>query len=257
MRTTNEFGEGSSPALHGDALVVQWDHEGDDFIVALDKRSGKELWRQARDEPTSWATPVIVEVGGHAQVIASATNAIRAYDLRDGKELWSCTGMTRNVVPTPIVADGVAYIMSGFRGAASRAIRLADAQGALNDSKAVLWSYDHDTPYVPSPVLYGDRLYFLQNNKGTLTCLNAKTGEKVYGPQRLEDVRMVYASLVGAGGNIYVVSREGTTVVFADGPEFEVKAINQLDDEFNASPAIVGNELYLRGAKHLYCIAKE
>lgn len=257
MRTRNEFGEGASPALSGDTVVVQWDHEGDDFLVAFDARTGQERWRTPRDEPTTWATPLIVEVGGKRQVICNGTGAIRSYDLETGTEIWSCGGMTQNPIPTPLHGDGVAYIMSGFRGAAARAIRLADARGRVDDSPAVIWSYDKNTPYVPSPLLYGDRLYFLENNRGLLTCLQARTGEKLYGPERLPDVRNVYASIVGAGGHVYIASRDGATVVLKDGPTFEVVATNTLDDEFNASPVVVGEELFLRGRQHLYCIAEK
>lgn len=254
MRTRNEFGEGSSPALFGDTLVVVWDHEGDDFIVALNKKTGEERWRFARDEPTTWATPLIVEVGGKPQVIVNAHNEARGYDLANGAVLWRTSGMTQNVVPSPVHHDGIVYLLSGFRGAAAQAIRLAEAKGDLKDSKAILWSYDKGTPYVPSPLLYKDCLYFLEGNKGVLTCLDARTGAVHYGPERLEGVQGVYASIVGAGGHVYIVSRDGKTLVLKAGPKFEVIATNTLDEGFEASPAIAGDEIFLRGRDHLYCI---
>jgi outer membrane protein assembly factor BamB len=258
LRTRNNFGEGASPALYGDTLVVNWDHEGDDFIVALNKKTGKEIWRKPRDEPTTWSTPLIVEVGGKPQVIIPATNHIRAYDLETGETVWECGGLTENVIPSGVAGDGMAYLISGYRGNALRAVRLLEARGDLSDSKsAVAWTYDKNTPYVPSPLLVGGLLYFFDNNRPILTCLNAKTGESHYGPQRMEGLRGVYASPVAAGGRVYIAGRDGETVVLKQGPTYEVLATNNLDDGFDASPAIVGKELFLRGREHLYCIAAQ
>jgi outer membrane protein assembly factor BamB len=252
------FGEGSSPALYADRIIVNWDHEGESFIVALDKSSGKELWRTGRDETTSWTTPLVVEFNGSAQVVTSASGKIRSYDLADGKLLWESTGMTANAIPSPVQADGVVYLTSGFRGNALLAVQLAAAKGDLSgNTEAVLWKYDRDTPYVPSPLLYGNQLYILKSNNGILTAFRAKSGEKLYGPERLEAVPNVYASPLGAGGRIYIAGREGGTAVLAAGPEFKVLASNQLDDGFDASPVAVDKELYLRGRKFLYRISKD
>lgn len=255
MRTRSGFGEGSSPVLAGDAIVVNWDNEDGSFIVALDKKSGAERWRKARDENTSWSTPIVVDVAGKKQIVVAAAKRIRAYDSSAGDVIWECGGMTPNVIPTPVAGHGLIYAISGFRGAALLAINPADARGDISDSKAIAWKYDKDTPYVPSPVLSDDRLYFLQVNTSTITCLNARTGEKHFGPERLESVKNVYSSLVAAGGHVYVVGRNGHTAVLKDAPKFEVVADNALDDVFNASPAIAGDELFLRGEKFLYCIA--
>jgi outer membrane protein assembly factor BamB len=256
MRTRNEFGEGSSPARHGDVLAVNWDHEGDDFIVALDARTGKELWRQPRDEPTSWSTPLVVELRDDAQVITAGSNRIRAYDLMSGKLVWECGGLTLNVIPSPVFADGLVYLMSGFRGHALKAIRVAEARGDVTDSPAIVWTYDKDTPYVPSPLLYDGRLYFLNTNRAILSCLDARDGKPLFGPQRLEGITGVYASPVGAGGHVYVVGRDGKTAVLKAGSEFAPVRVNELDDGFEASPAIAGDEILLRGREHLYCIAR-
>ncbi len=255
MTTRHAFGEGSSPALHGETIVVNWDHEGDSFIVALDKRTGGPRWKAARDEVTSWSTPIVVDPGDGPQVIVAATDRTRGYELGTGKVIWEAGGMTVNVVPTPLHAHGLVYVTSGFRGNALQAIRLAAARGDVTGSEAIVWSHDRHTPYVPSPVVYGDKLYFLKTNTGILSCLNALTGEVHYTEQRLPGIDGVYASLVGAGGRIYVAGRNGTTVVVRHAEQFEVLAENVLDDAWNASPAIVGGELYLRGRKHLYCIA--
>ncbi|MGH7492054.1 MAG: PQQ-binding-like beta-propeller repeat protein [bacterium] len=256
MTTRLGFGEGSSPALHGNILVVNWDHEGQDFIIALDKRTGKELWKVDREEPTSWSTPLVVMHAGNPQVIVNATNRIRSYNLADGKLIWECGGMTGNAIPSPVTADGVVYVTSGFRGSALLAIKLDGAKGDISDSPAVVWKYDQDTPYVPSPLLYDGKLYFLKVNTGILTCFNARTGEPFYSRQRLDAVPNVYASPVGAADRVYLVGREGTTLVIKNGASFEVLATNKLDDGIDASPALVDNELYLRGRKFLYCIAE-
>jgi outer membrane protein assembly factor BamB len=249
------FGEAASPALHGDRLVVNWDHEGQSFIVALDKRTGQELWRTPRDEKTSWATPLVVDVGGRAQVITSATGRVRSYDLATGELLWHATGMTANAIPTPVHADGLVFLTSGFRGNALLAVRLAEAKGDITNSPAIIWRYDRDTPYVPSPLLSGDQLYFLKSNSGVLSSFEAKTGKKLYGEQRLEGVPNVYASPLGVAGRIYVAGRDGGVAVVQQGPAFKQLAANQLDDGFDASPVAVDNELYLRGRKYLYRIS--
>jgi outer membrane protein assembly factor BamB len=256
MKVKLAFGEGSSPALDGDRLFVQWDHEGDSFVVALDRKTGKELWRQKRDERTSWATPLVVEHGGRTQVVTSATNRVRSYDAATGDLLWETPGMTQNAIPTPVHADGLVILTSGFRGNALLAVKLAEARGDLAASPAVAWKLDRDTPYVPSPLLYGNELYFLKGNNGLLSCFNAKTGERLYGPERLEGVPNVYASLLGADGRVYVTGREGATAVLQRGPTFKVLATNTLDDGFDASPVAVDSELYLRGQKFLYRISE-
>ena len=256
MSTRNGFGEGSSPALHGDTLVVNWDHEGDSFIVALDATTGKERWRRARpDEITSWATPLIVEHDGRLQVVVAATGFSRGYDLATGEEIWRAAGMTTNVIPSPVTADGVVYLMSGFRGNMLQAVSLAKAKGDVTGGEAILWTHDRHTPYVPSPVLYGDKLYFLKHFSNILSCLDARSGKVLFTEQRLEGITNVYASPVAAAGRIYIVDRDGDTVVLAHGDELKVLAHNRLEDGFEASPAIVGDEIYLRGRKHLYAIA--
>ncbi len=251
------FGEGSSPVLYDDKIVINWDHEGQSFIIALDKKTGNELWKVARDENTSWATPLIVESNGQTQVITSATTQVRSYDLVTGDLLWESSGMTRNVIPTPVTANGIVYVMSGFRGNALQAINLSEAMGKIAGTKALVWTLDRDTPYTPSPLLYDDILYFLKSNDGNLSCFNATTGEEYFSRQRLKGVGGVYASPVGAAGRIYISSLNGTSQVIKHGTQYEVLAINSLEDSFSASPVVVANELYLRGTRYLYCIAEK
>lgn len=257
MRTRNGFGEGSSPALYGDKAVVNWDHEDQSFIVALNKKTGEILWKKDRDEPTSWSTPIISEIDGKAQVIVNATNRVRGYDLETGDVIWEFGGMTLNTIPTPIISDNILYVASGFRGNAAMAVNLKGAKGDLTGSANILWQYDRDTPYVPSPLLYDNLLYMFKSNKGILSCLDAKTGKPHFGPVRLEGIDGVYASPVGAANHVYIVGRGGSSLVLKKGASMEVAAANRLDDRFDASPVIVGNELYLRGHKSLYCIAAD
>ena len=254
-RMRNEFGEGSTPALYKDKVFVVWDHQGESFIAALDRKSGKELWRQNRQEIDSWATPLVVEHGGKAQVITGAQNRVRAYDAASGEMIWEAAGLTPNPIPSPVAADGMVYLMSGFRGNNLKAVRLAEAKGDITGSPALVWSLDRDTPYVPSPLLYDNVLYFLKGNTGVLSAFDAKTGKPHYQVQRIDGVPNVFSSPVGADGKIFVVGQDGATAVLKAGPTYEVIATNKLDDKFDASPALAGNELYLRGYRYLYCVA--
>ncbi len=254
MQIRGGFGEGATPVLHGDTLVVVWDHQGDSFIAALDKNTGSELWRRPRDEPESWSTPLVVEFDGRAQVITAGENRTYSYDLATGDLVWEGPGLTVNPIPSPVEADGIVYLISGYRGAALRAVRLADAQGDIGDSPAILWEYNQDTPYVPSPLLYDGILYFLKSNSPILTAFDVVNGQAFYGPQRLTGVQEIYSSPVGAAGRVYLLGRDGTALVIENGRRFNVLATNSLDDGFEASPAIVGNELYLRGRRFLYRI---
>ena len=255
MRTRLGFGEGSSPALYGDRVFVIWDHEDESFMIALDKTTGREIWRRDRDEMTAWTTPLVVEHGGRVQVVTSATNRVRSYDADTGEPIWQATGMTLNAIPSPVYSDGVVYLTSGFRGSKLLAVRLDGAEGDVTGTKQVIWSVDRDTPYVPSPLLHDGVIYFTKSNSGILSAYDAATGEALYANQRLGAVRNVYASPVGVGDRVYFSSRDGEFLVAQAGPTFEVLAESELDDRFDASPAIVGDVIYLRGRRNLYCIA--
>jgi outer membrane protein assembly factor BamB len=137
-----------------------------------------------------------------------------------------------------------------------QAIDLAAAKGDISEAEAIAWRHERDTPYVPSPLLYGDRLYFLKKNNGILSVFDARSGQAHYGPARLDGITGIYASPVGAAGRVYIAGRNGTTLVIEDGDELKVLATNLLDDSFSASPAIAGDALYLRGLENLYCIAE-
>ena len=253
----NTFGEGSTPALHKDRLFYVWDHQKESFIIALDKRTGNELWRVKRDEIDTWATPLVVERGGVTQVIVPGMNRVRSYDAATGQIVWETAGLTMNPIPSPVYGDGMVFLTSGFRGNSLKAVRLDGAKGDITNTPAVAWTMDRDTPYVPSPLWYEGILYFLKTNNGLLTAVDAKTGKPHYQAQRIEGVPNVFASPVAAAGKIFVVGRDGATAVIKPGPTLQVVATNTLDDHFDASPALVGGEMYLRGVKSLYCVAEK
>jgi outer membrane protein assembly factor BamB len=253
MRTRRGWGEAVTPVVHGDTLIVNWDQEDDSFIVALDAATGATRWQVARDEATTWNTPLIVAHNDRTQVVVNATNRVRSYDLATGEVIWQCGGQTINPIPSPVAVDGVVYCMSGYRGAAAYAIPLS-AQGDITDSEQVLWSHHESTPYVPSPLVYGERIYFNRANNGIVTSLDRRDGTPIFGPQRLPGIENIYASPVAADGRIYFVGRDGTTVVLEHGDELKVLATNRLDDPIDASPVLVGRQIILRSVNHLYCI---
>jgi outer membrane protein assembly factor BamB len=249
------FGEATSPVLEGDMLLVNWDHEGDSFLYALDARTGKTRWQTPREPGTSWSTPLVVEYAGRKQVVVNSNKKACGYDLATGEVLWECGGQTRAIVPCPVTYDGTVFLMSGYPESALFAVPL-DSMGDISGTDKIAWSRTSDTPYCPSPVLVGGKLYFNKSNSAILTCLDAKTGSPIIEKQRLPDIRNVYASPVAAQGRIYFTDRDGTTLVLADAPEIEVLATNRLEDQTDASPALVGNEIILRSKTHLYCIGE-
>jgi outer membrane protein assembly factor BamB len=253
----NEFGEGSSPALYKDSLFTVWDHQGESFVIALDKATGAERWRAKRDEIDSWATPLVVEAGGRAQVVTGAMRRVRAYDAGTGAVVWETAGLTMNPIPSPVAADGLVILMSGFRGNSLKAIRYADARGDITGTPHVVWTLERDTPYVPSPLLYDGILYFLKSNNGLLSAFDAATGKPHYQAQRVEGIGGVFASPVGAAGRVYIVGQDGAAVVLKHGPTLEILKTNTLNDRFDASPALVDGEMYLRGYESLYCVAQK
>jgi outer membrane protein assembly factor BamB len=256
MRIKHGHGEGSSPALAGASVLVNWDHEAGSFLVALDKRTGKQRFKVQRDETTSWSSPLVVEHRGVTQVVVAATRRVRAYNLADGKLIWECGGLSDNVVASPVAGEGMVYVSSSYEKRAMLAIRLDAARGDITGTAAVVWMRDRDTPYVPSPLLDAGRLCFLKHYQGLITCVDARSGTTIFGPQRLPGLSNVYASPVAAAGRIYVVGLDGEAVVLRSGDSLEVLARNRLDDSFAASPALVGSEMFLRGERFLYAIAE-
>lgn len=257
MQIKHGHGESASPVLFGDTLVINWDHDGKSFVAAFEKRSGRQIWRVDRDEETSWATPIVFEHAGRPQLIVSGTNRVRGYELATGKVLWECGGLASNIVASPVAADGMVFAGSSYEKRSLLAIRLDGAQGDLTDGKQVAWSRFRGTPYVPSPLLYANSLYFLTHYQGILTRVDAKTGVDRPGALRLEGLGNVYASPVAAAHRIYITDLDGVTAVLSDDDTPRLLSVNQLDDTISASAAIAGRELFLRGQKHLYCLSQE
>lgn len=256
MQSLHGHGEGSSPALAGQTLVVNCDHEGESFVVALDTRTGEERWKVKRDEVTSWSTPIVIEHGGRWQAIVNGTRRMRGYDLETGKILWECGGLSSNVVASPVYSDGMVFAGSSYEKRALLAVRLDGSRGDVTDTKQVAWTRNRGAPYVPSPLLYDDALYYLGHYQGVLSRVNAKTGNDQPGAMRLPGLGDIYASPVGAAGRVYVTDREGTTLVLAHSDRMKVLAENRLDDRVNASASLAGRDLFLRGERFLYCLGE-
>jgi len=254
MITRNSFGEGSSPTLVDDKILVPWDHEGQSALYALDKLTGRTIWKTLRDEPTCWATPLVVKNGDQKQVIMNGENYARSYDLETGEELWRCAGQTQRPVATPVSDGKLVYVGSGFRGSFLGAFRLA-GKGDIEGTPNVVWSVNRDTPDIASPLLSNGRLYFYKGKSGLLTCLDAATGKPHYQAVRVDGITSTYASPIAADGHVYLTDRNGTTVVIEDSPKFKIVATNSVNETVDTTPAPVDNELFIRGEKHLFCIA--
>ena len=256
MQMRNEFGEGTAIVLHGDTLILNCDQETDSFIIALDKRNGKQLWRTRRDEISTWASPLVVEHAGRAQVVTNGTNKIRSYNLQSGKLIWECAGLGLNAIPAPVHHNGVVYSMTGFRDPKLLAIKLGK-EGDLTGTDAILWSETRGMSYTPSPVLHDGKFYALTDN-GMLSCFDTKAGTPYYHRVRLPKPYNFKASPVGANGKLYLASEEGDIVVVKMGEKLEVLATNTLTDQvFIASPVILDNEIFLRSQNTLFCVAEK
>lgn len=254
LQTKHAHGEGSSPALHDGVLIINCDHEGQSFVRAIDCSTGETLWQQHRAEVTSWASPVITERPDGAQVIVAGTDRIRAYDLQTGKIVWQCGGLSANVVATPVVAGDVLIAASSYEIRAMLAIDLSRARGEITGTDAVLWQTSQRTPYVPSMLVVEDSVYFLRHYQNILSRRIVATGEEPSGPFRLPGIRNVYASPVAAAGRIYITDLDGHTIVMTAAEQPKLLALNRLDDRFAATPALVQNQIVLRGHQFLYCL---
>jgi outer membrane protein assembly factor BamB len=253
MRMKMTFGEGTAPVLSGDRLILLFDHEGDSFIVTLDKATGKEIWRMNRNEKTNWSTPLVVEHGGRKQIVVSASEKVRSYDFETGKLIWECAGLGANTIPQPVRQEDLVFVMSGFRNPMLLAIKLGK-EGDLTGTDAIVWSQARGNSYTPSPVIYDNKFYALTDN-GMISCYNARTGEPYYHQLRLPKTYNFKASPVGANGKLYLASENEDVIVLRMGEKFEVLATNTMPDQvFIATPAISGGELFLRSKSRLYCI---
>ncbi len=257
------LGEGCSPVLWKDKLVILRDNRGQSTIQVLNAKNGETIWIKNRNTRNGWATPAVVEHEGEVQVITTASRPeagnrktpgkVISYDLENGDVIWECSGLTDNAIPCPIVEDGIAYCMTGYQGFSSLAVPIS---GKGDQSENILWRGNLGTPYVPSAILYDGLLYFTQSNQAILSCVDAKTGKILMERTRMPALSNVYASLVGAGNHIYVVGRYGKTAVLKRTGKFDLVTTNTLADRFDASPAMVGDQLFLRGHKFLYCIGE-
>lgn len=255
METLNHFGEGSSPTIAGDKIIVPWDNLGPSALYALDKKTGKTIWKQDRERFTCWATPLIVEYGGRKQVVMNGQSVARGYDLETGNELWHCAGQTRRPIASPVAANGTIYVGSGFQGAFIGAF-VPDGLGDLKGTDKVKWTITQDAPDVASPALSSSgRMYFHKGKSGQLSCVDAATGKPHYMAKRIPEVDSTYGSPVTAGGFVYLSGRSGKIVVIKDADDLEIVSTNDMQETLDATPAPVDNELFVRGEKHLFCIA--
>ncbi len=248
------MGTGTSPILHDNLVLMQCDEDNGEasFIVALDKKTGKEVWKTPRKVQVSWSTPILVRTAKRAELITSGTEAIVAYDPATGKELWRHKGVESNAIPSPVANNEVVFLSAGFPAKIVMAIRMG-ASGDLTDSANVAWKHSKGTAYVPSPILYGDYLY-LTTDRGILTCLNAKTGESVYEGGRVPIPATFTASPVAFDGKILLTSEDGDTFMVKAGPKHEILGSNSVGEPVYASPAIAEGRIFIRGEKNLYAI---
>jgi outer membrane protein assembly factor BamB len=250
------MGTGTSPVLHNNLVIIQADEESGDksFIAALDKKTGKEVWRVARKVEASWSTPVLVKTPKRTELVTSGNQNIIAYDPATGKELWRSKGLESNAIPTPVFTDEMVFVSSGYPTKITYAIKLG-AAGDLTNTPNVAWKYEKGTAYVPSTLLYGGHLY-LMTDKGILTCLDAKTGKVVYEGKRVPVPASFTASPVAVDGKILLTSEDGDTFVIKAGPEHAVLRTNPLGEPVYASPAIADGKVFIRGEQNLYAIGR-
>lgn len=257
MHTHHSHGEGSSPVVYKDWLILCWDHERESYLYAFDKRTGAQRWKTPRKEITSWATPLVVEVDGKPQILTSGTKRVRGNDLETGADIWEASGLAQNAVASPVATQGIGIFGNSYDFQAMLAVKLSGAKGDVTKADKVIWKLNRLTPYVPSPLLYGDTLYFLRHNQNVLSRLDPVTGKFRDDPIRVEGIRdFIFSSPVGAANRIYITARDGITTVLQHDRKNERLAVNKLNDSFSASAAIAGRELFLRGEKFLYCLAE-
>lgn len=253
--TSVSVGIGTSPLLYKNLVILQCDTEDGNgsFIVALDKKTGKEVWRQPRKVEISWATPLLVSAGGRDELVTLGNQVIMAYDPATGKELWRTAGLDSNAVPSAVSGHGLIYAPTGYPKKKVLAIR-PGGSGEIGQTH-IAWTYDRGTAYVASPILYGDYLY-LMSDKGILTCLDAKTGEVKYADGRVPVPASFIASLVAVDGAILEFGEDGDTFVIKAGPTHEVVRTNSLKEPIYATPAVAAGRIFIRGKKHLFAIGK-
>ncbi len=248
------LGPGTSPVLVGDLVIVQCDVEMGDgsFIAALDRKTGKEVWRTPRTNRRSWATPLIVQAAGRTELIASGAESVIAYDAKTGRELWRAEGVVSHPIPSAVAGQGLVVVTAGSQQKRALAIR-PGGSGDLANTEAIAWRYTKGTAYVPSPILY-DEFVYLMTDKGLLTCLDVKTGALQYEGGRVPVPATFTASPVAFGGLLLLTSEDGETFVVRAGPKHEVIRTNSIGEPVYASAALANKTIYIRGEKHLFAI---
>jgi len=246
-----QHGTGGSPVLYGDLLILSCDGNDVQFVVALDKLTGKVKWKKSREGYQAYTTPLIVKQATGDQVISPGAFRTIAYDPQNGKELWQVTyGEGFSNVPRPVYGDGLVFICTGFQQPSLIAVRL-DGKGDVTKSK-IAWKLDRGVPLTPSPLLVGNELYLVTDN-GIATCVDAKTGKELW---RVRLGGNHSASPIYADDRIYFLSEEGESVVLAPGTQLKHLATNQLDGRTLASMAVASGSIFIRSDTHLYRIGK-
>jgi outer membrane protein assembly factor BamB len=251
------LGVGSSPILYRDLLILQCDENtgSESFIVALDKRTGKQVWRSARDVQVSWSTPVLVEAPGAAgasgrtELVTNGTEWIVAYDPATGTELWRTPGVKSNAIHTPLVGEGLVIATAGYPERRVIAIR----PGARPEAERVAWTYDKGTAYVVSPILFKGVVYLL-NDRGVMTALAAQTGAVIYEGGRIPKPATFMGSPVAFGDHVLLTSEEGETFFIKAGRTHEVERTNSVDEPVYSTLALANGRIYIRGERHLFAI---
>jgi outer membrane protein assembly factor BamB len=255
---TMGMGTGTSPVLYENLVIVQCDQEFEGegaFTAAVDKKTGKQVWKSERKEAATWATPLLVRTPERTELVASGAYRIVSYDPATGRELWRTEGLMSNAIPSPVANREMVFVSAGYPAKKVIAIRLGGS-GDLTATPNIVWKYDKGTAYVPSPILYGEHLYVM-TDKGLVTCLDARTGQVKYEGARVPVPATFSASPVAFEGKILLTSEDGDTFVIKAGPVHEVLRSNSLGEPVYASPAIAEGRLFIRGEKHLYCIREK
>lgn len=219
---SEELGEGSSPVLYENYVYVLRDHDGESFLHALDKHTGKGIWKNARDEETAWSTPCIVEANSGTQVVTSGNNSVCGYNALNGDLIWESEWSTFRPIATPVAGKNLVYAMNSYRGKHLVAIDFNNANGKINDSNSIVWRFRKNLPYTPSPLLYEDKLYFLNGSKGDISCLNALNGKVFYTGKKMTELEEVFASPVAAQNRVYISGLNGRTYVIDNSEQFNV-----------------------------------